>query len=586
MRHIEMELLLKLSSQNSKEDRFKEIESILQGCGRIDWDHLLECAMWHKIVSLCFHGLRPHIDRMIDQNLIPESCVSLMKQHYRKVELLNAVALDQVFYIGQEFDKQGIKFILLKGLTLAQTVYSQHIALRGFGDIDILVAPDDARAVAAVLNNLHYVQGTYNRERDTIIAFPKRMLEDTDRLHLHPFIKKGFLEIEVHTRLEVLSSPFELPTCDMLSRAQYLNLTPELRVLGLSVEDGLLYLCVHLSREARLYYPHIQGANDLRLIKFCDIHGYILYHRERIDWAKMERLVGTYGLQDPVFYSLYYCNTLYPMEEAERFLSKVEPEDTNYLNEFQTRLYQSSRHRWKTEDFKKRMFSTDRDLEAKQILLEDRVDTGKVKCPKGSLTAASTEEDSLIRISESDVPDWQPFGTHLQSGIPPKDENDLSACCRVAWDEQHFHIDIKVKDDVVLCTEGERLRDHLARDGVRVYFASFDVREDAKVCIMCPTSERDSNPAFVERNRKTGDCEVIPESKVTCELGKGGYRLYAKLPFMELDIEPDEGQEILFDIEIEDCDNPEEGIKSTIVWSGGSGRNLYDRSVYGILQFI
>ena len=429
-------------------------------------------------------------------------------------------------------------------------------------------------------------QGTYNRERDTIIAFPKRMLEDTDRLHLHPFIKKGFLEIEVHTRLEVLSSPFELPTCDMLSRAQYLNLTPELRVLGLSVEDGLLYLCVHLSREARLYYPHIQGANDLRLIKFCDIHGYILYHRERIDWAKMERLVGTYGLQDPVFYSLYYCNTLYPMEEAERFLSKVEPEDTNYLNEFQTRLYQSSRHRWKTEDFKKRMFSTDRDLEAKQILLEDRVDTGKVKCPKGSLTAACTEEDSLIRISESDVPDWQPFGTHLQSGIPPKDENDLSACCRVAWDEQHFHIDIKVKDDVVLCTEGDRLRDHLARDGVRVYFASFDVREDTKVCIMCPTSERDSNPAFVERNRKTGDCEVIPESKVTCELGKGGYRLYAKLPFMELDIEPDEGREILFDIEIEDCDNPEEGIKSTIVWSGGSGRNLYDRSVYGILQFI
>ncbi len=89
----------------------------------------------------------------------------------------------------------------------------------------------------------------------------------------------------------------------------------------------------------------------------------------------------------------------------------------------------------------------------------------------------------------------------------------------------------------------------------------------------------------MERNRKTGDCEFIPESKVTCELGRGGYRLYAKLPFVELDLEPDEGQEILFDIEIEDCDTPEEGIKSTIVWSGGGGRNLYDRSVYGILQF-
>ena len=273
------------------------------------------------------------------------------------------------------------------------------------------------------------------------------------------------------------------------------------------------------------------------------------------------------------------------MADIERFLSRIGPEDTSYLNEFQTRLYQSFRYRWKTDDFKERMFSTDRNLEAKQVLLEDRVDTGKVKCPKVAPTSACAEEDGLIRISESDVADWQPFGTHLQSGAPPKDENDLSARCRVAWDAHYLRLDIEVKDDIVLCSEGDGLRDRLSRDSVRVYFASFDVREDPKVCIMFPTVERGPSPAFAERNRKTGDCEVIPESKVICELGRGGYRLYAKLPFVELDIEPDEGQEILFDIEIEDCDIPEEGIKSTIVWSGGGGRNLYDRSVYGILQF-
>ena len=585
MRHIEMELLLKLASQDSEENSSREVESILQESSQIDWGYLLECAMRHKVISLCFHSLRSHIDRMIDEDSISRACVSFMQHHHKKIGLLSAMALDQVARMGQEFDKQRIKFVLLKGLTLAQTVYSGHFALRGFGDIDILVAPEDARAATAVLNNLGYVQGTYNRGLDTIVTFPKRMLEDTDRLHMPPFIKKGSLEVEVHTRLEVLSSPFELPTCDMLSRSQYLNLTPELRVLGLSVEDGLLYLCVHLSREARLYYPHIQGGNDLRLIKFCDIHGYILYHQEQIDWEKTERLIHTYGLQDPVFYALYHCNTLYSVTEVECLLARIAPEDTSYLNEFQTRLYQSARHRWKTEDFKERMFSTDRDLEAKQVLLEDRVDTGRVKCPKVSPTAAYVEEDNLVCISESNIADWQPFETHLQSGVPPKDENDLSAHCRVAWDEHYLHLDIEVKDDVVLCVEGDRLRDHLARDGVRVYFASFDVREDPKVCIMFPTTEHGPSPAFVERNRKTGDCEVIPESKVTCELGIGGYRLYSRLPFEELDLEPNEGQEILFDIEIEDCDIPEEGIKSTIVWSGGGGRNLYDRSVYGILQF-
>ena len=592
MRHAERELLLKLASKGSEEDRAGEIDSILRSGDEIDWDHLLECATQHKVVSLCFHSLRPQIKRMLGEGSISEECVSRMREQYKKTEWLNTEALAQISRIGQKFGEQKIKLVLLKGLTLSQTVYSLHTALRGFYDIDILIAPEDARAATTVFNNLGYVQGTYNWERDTIIAFPKRMLEDTGRLHMPAFVKKGCLSVDVHTRLEVPSSPFELPTHDMLSRAQPLHLTPDLRVLALSVEDGLLHLCIHLSTEAQLYYPNVQRGGDLLLIKFCDIRGYVLYHRERIDWEKAERLVGIYGLQDPVFYALYHCNTLYPMTEVECFLSRIAPKDTSYLDEFQTRLYQSARHRWKTEDFKERMFSTDRDLEAKQILLEDRVETGRVKCPKvagdGHCTpiSADAEEEGLIRISESDVANWQPFGTHLQSGVPPKDESDLSARCHVAWDERHLHLDIKVKDDVVICVEGDGLGDHLSRDCVRVYFASFDLSEDPVVCIMFPTASRGPNPAFAEQNRRTGDCEAIPESEVICELGKKGYKLHVKLPFGELGIEPEAGRDVLFDLEIEDCDIPGEGIKSTIVWSGGGGRNLYDRSVYGILQFV
>lgn len=590
MNHKERELLLKLASKGNEKGSAGEVEAILQDSDKIDWDRLLECAAQHKVISLCFNSLKPHIDRMLNEGSISKEWVVDMRQQYEKVARRNVEALTQLTDIGRVFDEQGIKFVLLKGLTLAQIVYRMHTALRGFGDIDILITPEDVYTATAVLNNLGYVQGTYDREGDAIIAFPNRMLQDTGRLHLHPFIKRGCIEVEMHTRLEVLSAPFELPTCDMLSRAQYLNLTPDLRVLNLSVEDGLLYLCVHLSREARLYYPHIQWGNDLRLIKFCDIRGYIRYHREEIDWEKAKCLVRTYGLQDPVFYALYHCNILYPMAEIGHFLSRIAPENTSYLNEFQTRLYQSARHCWKTTDFKERMFNTNRTLEAKKILLEDRVEGGNVKCPKVAdadeeYCAGAARED-FIRISESEVANWQPFGTHLQSGVSPKDESDLSVRFQVAWDERCLHLDIVVQDDVVICTEGDGLDDHLSRDCVRVYFASFDVLEDPVICIMFPTVGRGPNPVFAEQNRKTGDCEVIPESEVMCELDQAGYKLYAKLPFAELGIEPDVGREILFDLEVEDCDTPGEGIKSTIVWSGGGGRNLYDRSVYGTLQFV
>ena len=422
MRHVERELLLKLASKGSEEGCAGEIESILRGGDAIDWDYLLEYATRHRVVTLCFHSLRPHLDRMLGEGSISTACVSHMQKQYEEVAQVNAEALTQVARMGRGLDEQGIKFVLLKGLTLAQTVYSLHTALRRFGDIDILIAPEDARAATAVFNNLGYVQGTYNRERDTIIAFPKRVLEDTNRLHMPTFVKRDCLSVDVHTRLEVPSSPFELPTHDMISRAQPLNLTTDLRVMALSVEDGLLHLCVHLSTEAQLYYPNIQWGIDLQLLKFCDIHGYIRYHQERIDWEKAKCLVHTYGLQDPVFYALHHCNTLYPMAEVERFLSEIVPDDTSYLDEFQTRLYQSARYRWKTADFKERMFSTDRDLEAKQILLENRVETGRVKCPKvaGEGYRAGAEEEGLIRISESYVADWQPFGTHLQRRRFPK----------------------------------------------------------------------------------------------------------------------------------------------------------------------
>ncbi len=49
-----------------------------------------------------------------------------------------------------------------------------------------------------------------------------------------------------------------------------------------------------------------------------------------------------------------------------------------------------------------------------------------------------TEEDSLIRISESNVADWQPFGTHIQNGVPPKDKNDLRAYTEIMSTVRRF----------------------------------------------------------------------------------------------------------------------------------------------------
>ena len=41
-----------------------------------------------------------------------------------------------------------------------------------------------------------------------------------------------------------------------------------------------------------------------------------------------------------------------------------------------------------------------------------------------------------------------------------------------------------------------------------------------------------------------------------------------------------------FDIDIDDSDISQRRHKPTLVWSGGGGRNFYDRSVFGTLQFV
>ena len=163
----------------------------------------------------------------------------------------------------------GLDLLVLKGAALAETLYP-HPGLRPFGDIDILVRPEDAPRAKLLLERLGYtvapaVWGALLRGADTQANF----FQHTGR---------GIVVVELHTGL--LNNAFfrghvVLDTNGLWSRACPARLA-DTAALVLGPEDQLLHLCLHLAGH---YFFAPQSLRDIDLQ--C---------RRSIDWPLFLRL--------------------------------------------------------------------------------------------------------------------------------------------------------------------------------------------------------------------------------------------------------------------------------------------------------
>jgi len=139
LRNEEQALVL-FSKQDIGEDDLERLTSLFYS--DFDYDYFFLTANKHKISPLIGYHL---INNPDIRDLVKRSHPNLWKQFialYDLTRLYNQKMYMNLDKVKSLFSANNIRFVVLKGPVLAKTVYKDY-GMRIFGDLDLLIAPED-----------------------------------------------------------------------------------------------------------------------------------------------------------------------------------------------------------------------------------------------------------------------------------------------------------------------------------------------------------------------------------------------------------------------------------------------------------
>lgn len=245
-------------------------------------DYFLALASYHGVAPLVYQQLK---------SLFTEGVLfEMFQKQYAYIARRNMFMTAELLRIRSLFLQANIEILAFKGPALARYAYGD-ITLRQFGDIDVLVHPEDIPAVMRLMQQEGYVPD---------VNIPKE-----DAAHYYALLTTiGFdnpaskMRIEIHW--ELLSGNYAVAwKSDALWKEVEMVEINRQMIPTLRFEDHLLYLCLH-------------GSKHLfeRLEWVCDIDRSIR-SRSTIDWQYIISLAKDTGVVRMLLLGLSLAKDIY-----------------------------------------------------------------------------------------------------------------------------------------------------------------------------------------------------------------------------------------------------------------------------------
>jgi len=230
---------------------------------------------------------------------VPAGVVAQLRQTYLKTMTRSMLLYDAFREIASKFNERGIQAVALKGIYLAEHLYPK-IGIRQFSDIDLLVSPEDVKAVLEVMGELGF--------RMTEPAFGEAVSEAFESAHLRPLVRKG-VSVEVHTRLHGPTQSYLLPEREMAQRAVHTMINGQ-PFLVFELHDLLIHLCLHLDK-------HFNGSH-MQLYSWTDIAHLLAQRSHEIDFDLFWNRCREYNAEKEVRSILELTHAVFgaPLPEA------------------------------------------------------------------------------------------------------------------------------------------------------------------------------------------------------------------------------------------------------------------------------
>lgn len=248
-----------------------------------DWKSFINLAEQHGVIPQVYGSVAPHSGRLPSQEF------ALLRSNYEENARKTLWFTGELVRILKHLERRGIKAMPYKGPALAQTLYGD-VTGRQFGDIDILVYPQDVGAAKEALAKLGYrpaIRLNARQERAYISAGYECAFDSAVGPHL----------LELQWRILPRFYSVEFDMTGLFKRAVQFTLD-SCSFPTLGVNDLLIVLCVHAAK-------HVWA----QLSWLCDIAE--LARSPRIDWEATWQRAWELGLQRIVALNFLLAHDLF-----------------------------------------------------------------------------------------------------------------------------------------------------------------------------------------------------------------------------------------------------------------------------------
>jgi hypothetical protein len=130
-----MEFLLHCARASVEPERADRLRAL--AAGQLDWDRLLQLAQRNGLSPLLYS----HLNQICAES-VPAAQFAFLRDYFQKNSAFALLLAGELMQLLRTFSEHGIKAVPYKGPAIAVKLYG-NLALRQFGDLDILVRESD-----------------------------------------------------------------------------------------------------------------------------------------------------------------------------------------------------------------------------------------------------------------------------------------------------------------------------------------------------------------------------------------------------------------------------------------------------------
>lgn len=176
---------------------------------KFNWEPIVELASTYFVLPTLYYRLRTY--SLLHH--LPEELAKLIEQIARINHNRNQALIEQAKAIGACLEANQIPYVFLKGMALLLGGHYHNLGERMLGDIDVLVAPEQAQKAYTVL------QSCLDYE-----VLQHQMLIKASHHHLPRLVKKkGLAAVELHTAVGKTIQIESLQTSSILANSRTVN---------------------------------------------------------------------------------------------------------------------------------------------------------------------------------------------------------------------------------------------------------------------------------------------------------------------------------------------------------------------------